>query len=432
MATSHYQNPHHHHNLPPPPPTFASCCFCADCIPTSCCNPPLQSTLPAGPSLDPLVDCLIARLLQSPPPPPPPPVLGHRLRRRHLNSGDHHHFHQQQSSLLSSLLYRIEALESSLHSLSISSSPPLRDAAAQVIQAHFRSFLARRSRTLRHLKDLAAIKSSFLALKSSASNIRNAHLNLVAVSEKAMNLLLQLDDIQNIDPMIRDGKRSISRDLDAFLEYLDQLAVKRHELLIEKSRKTVQVAANRSNKSKILREQKELVDKLKDRVERIRGLSRVLGIKEEEDVELEGFQNFSDDGEEKDTRLVHRIGLQVAGSRTPRVKKRVSFADNRNVCQVISSHPDHSSSGDDDTESRDNLVKVFAEDGKPKGSYVVVKDCEEAVVEDSSSSDGGDPPRSSQLRDEVEFAFSAPLPERMELGEDLAKKRKGAILTMGG
>lgn len=236
--------------------------------------------------------------------------------------------------------------------------------------------------------------------------------------------------LQDHDPMIRDGKRSISRDLDAFLEYVDQLAVKRRELLVVNSRKTVKVAANRNNKSKILREQKELVDKLKDRVERIRGLSRVLGT--EEDVELEGFQNFSDDGEENDRRLIHRID-PATGTRAPRVKKTVTFEENGNVYRVISSDPDHSLSGDGGTESGDDLVKVSAEDGKPKGSYVIVKDYEEADMDNSSSSpmssDGPDL-RGSQARDESKFVFYAPVPERMESREDLAKKRKGAALKI--
>lgn len=235
-------------------------------------------------------------------------------------------------------------------------------------------------------------------------------------------------ELQNHDPMIRDGKRSISRDLDAFLEYLDRLAVKRHELLVVNSRKCVKVVANRSNKSKILREQKELVDKLKDRVEKIRGLSRVLGT-EEEDVELEGFQNLSDDGEENGRKLVHRNG-PVTGSRAPRVKKSVTFADNGNVYRVISSDPDQSLREDDGTEFSDDLGKVSADDGKLKGSYVIVKDYEEGDMDNSTSSpmssDGGES-RGGQARDDSKFVFCAPVPERMEPREDLGKNRKGAL-----
>ncbi|PKI47950.1 hypothetical protein CRG98_031734, partial [Punica granatum] len=354
---------------------------------------------------------LIARLLQSS---PPPPTHSPRHRLRQLNTHHHHH-----SSVLSSLLDRIESLESSFHSLSISSSSSLRDAAARVIQTHFRAFLVRRSRTLRNLKDLAAIKSSFLNLKSSVSDINSTRVNLVAVSDEAMDLLLQLDSIQNHDPMIRDGKRSISRDLDAFLECIDRLAVKRRQLLVVNSRKSVKVVANRSNKSKILREEKELVNKLKDRVEKIRQLSQVLGT-QEEDVELEGFQNFSDDGEENDRTFARRIGP------APTAKKIVTFAENGNVYRVISTDSDESSSGDDGTGSSDDHGEISADDGKLKGSYVIVEEADmDNLASSPVSSDGGEP--RSQGRDESKFSFSAPKPERMDSREDFPKKRNGAL-----
>ncbi|KAK9271535.1 hypothetical protein L1049_001895 [Liquidambar formosana] len=53
-----------------------------------------------------------------------------------------------------------------------------------------------------------------------------------------MDLLLKLDSIQGGDPMIRDGKRSISRDLLRFLEFVDGVSVKRHQLST-KAMKTV-------------------------------------------------------------------------------------------------------------------------------------------------------------------------------------------------
>lgn len=70
----------------------------------------------------------------------------------------------------------------------------LKDSAARVIQTHFRSHLVRRSVSLRQLKELASIKSSFLSLKSSVSG--KTHFLFEAVSREATDLLLQLDSIQ--------------------------------------------------------------------------------------------------------------------------------------------------------------------------------------------------------------------------------------------
>lgn len=71
------------------------------------------------------------------------------------------------------------------------------------------------------------IKSSFLSLKSSVSG--KPIFPYKVVSRKATDLLLQLDSIQGrVDPMIRSSKRSLSRDLVRFLQYVDDCVVKRY------------------------------------------------------------------------------------------------------------------------------------------------------------------------------------------------------------
>ena len=98
------------------------------------------------------------------------------------------------------IISRINALESSLQHFSRTSnfysypSCTLKDAAARVIQTHFRAFLVHRSRTLRQLKDLAFIKSSLNSLKRSISN--KTHFDCEAVSQKTMDLLLKLESFQ--------------------------------------------------------------------------------------------------------------------------------------------------------------------------------------------------------------------------------------------
>nr|CAB3461001.1 unnamed protein product [Digitaria exilis] len=199
-----------------------------------------------------------------PPPPPPSP-------QQQLNpSGDHGHL------LLHSLLRRVAALESALprgfpappparrpphpnprprhaaryqeeeeESESEPESPPppprrrrpvragpppsdSSERAARTIQAHFRRFLARRSQTLRQLKDLAVLRSKAAVIRGSLSGRRGCP-DPAAVSEAAMSLLLRLDAIQGGDPMLREGKRAVSRELTRILEFVDKVLVKEHE-----------------------------------------------------------------------------------------------------------------------------------------------------------------------------------------------------------
>ncbi|CAN6337110.1 unnamed protein product [Urochloa humidicola] len=100
--------------------------------------------------------------------------------------------------------------------------------AARTIQAHFRRFLARRSRTLRQLKELAVLRSKAATIRGSLSGRRGCA-DPAAVSEAAMDLLLRLDAIQGGDPMIREGKRAVSRELTRILEFVDKVLVKEHE-----------------------------------------------------------------------------------------------------------------------------------------------------------------------------------------------------------
>ncbi|KAL0926616.1 hypothetical protein M5K25_002855 [Dendrobium thyrsiflorum] len=178
-----------------------------------------------------------------PPPPPPPPISTDQLfQSMATNLFKTQSFLKPQQvlsqSLLQDLIRRVSSLESSLSQLSYqtprtpsappspslrrrTSAPSLREVAARTIQARFRQFLVRRSQTLRDLKRLASIKSSASALRSSISGDADAEPE--AISHEAMDLLLQLDSIQSSDPMIRDGKRSISRDLARMLEFVDKV-----------------------------------------------------------------------------------------------------------------------------------------------------------------------------------------------------------------
>lgn len=74
------------------------------------------------------------------------------------------------------------------------------DRAARTIQVHFRRFLARRSRTLRQLKEIAVLRSKAAAIRGSLSG-RRGGADPAAVSEAAMGLLLRIDAIQVMEPL---------------------------------------------------------------------------------------------------------------------------------------------------------------------------------------------------------------------------------------
>ncbi|KAF5748943.1 BAG family molecular chaperone regulator 8 chloroplastic [Tripterygium wilfordii] len=300
----------------------------------------------------------------------------------------------QTQSILSLLVHRINVLESSLHQFCTSGfyHPPssfVRDAAARVIQAHFRAFLVRRSITLRQLKELACIRSSFNSLKSSVSN--ENHFNVEAVYQQAMDLLLKLDSIQGGDSMIRDGKRSVSRELVRFLEFVDGFTVKRHAVSFQ-SRKAVKLVRKgtkssylgKPNGKNIQVDKKEMIDNLRERIVKIRDFTRVFE-NDEEEVEFEGFQQVideeDDDHDNENSRptingksgipktrngiLILRNGNQSS------MKKSVSFAENGslsrvfgNACKTVSSGVGISTGGRVSSDDHEEAAENEYEDSK--------------------------------------------------------------------
>ncbi|KAL0015649.1 hypothetical protein SO802_002718 [Lithocarpus litseifolius] len=474
---SHFHHLHHQSCTSPTTTTTTPCCC------NSCCFYSQPHLSP--PSPDPLLGALAAHILQSTPPNhhqhqhhPHHDPYSHqsmKLNPHKLHPQNQHRHHQKfqeipdttHYSLLSSLHQRIDALESSLHHFSISSShyfPPhsLRDLAARVIQTHFRAFLVRRSRTLRHLKDLALIKSAFNSLKSSISS--ETHFDYDTLSHKAMDLLLKLDSIQGRDSMIRDGKRSISRDLVRFLEFIDGVAVKRTGLSF-KAMKNMRFGHPNCNKGSVLGTkirslggQREVTQNMRARAEKIGGFSRAYQ-NDEDDVEFEGFQQAFDDEEEeeeesprvvisgKNGQIRNGVLVKINGVQS-RVKKSVSFAENGNVYRVFSNthEPvsrkngsaslDESVSSDDQGELDGNLCSELEEvKGFPQGA----EDDDEAHLENGGSPQTSDGERNSarvirnsgdyEIRGHFndqsgDFVFSAPFPVKMEAKADQMKKKR--------
>ncbi|TKY65116.1 BAG family molecular chaperone regulator 8 [Spatholobus suberectus] len=435
---------HHHqqqHHQTPPPTNHCCCCYTSS---YTCCTPPPPHH-PSPPQHH-LVQA-IASLLSQPQPQPYPIPTQHITKsytHPHHNLPTQNHQHQTHSTI-STLLHRVESLESSLNHYTRHS---LRHAAARVIQTHFRSFLVRRSRTLTHLKHLASIKSTLNALKSSFSN--HTHVDFAALSLKGMNLLLELDSIQDCDPMIVDAKGSISRDLVQFLDSIEEVALKKRVLYVREAKivrsgKKVQKPRNSGDDEK-----RKLLQNLRGRVERLSKLCKV-SANDEEDSEPEGIHDGvanvliggrNEMSPNKNGVFLHRQGVQ------PRVKKSVRFAENGNVCEVFSGDvtcSDRScSSSDEQGEVLANVSDAVEDDGV--GSSHGAEDDEEVLVMDgagsSRSSDDGEGNTRRVLENDgrnvmkehlqapqERLLFSAPMPLKMENRSDLKKSKGVKILT---
>ncbi|GLJ18749.1 hypothetical protein SUGI_0334650 [Cryptomeria japonica] len=101
--------------------------------------------------------------------------------------------------------------------------------AAVVIQSRFRAYLVRRSQSLRHLRHLAMLKMSLRELKALFSDVRFKRLmsrdadERNSFSEKATALLLEVDSVQGSDMLVREARRSLSKELVTLLDSLDDM-----------------------------------------------------------------------------------------------------------------------------------------------------------------------------------------------------------------
>ncbi|KAK4346435.1 hypothetical protein RND71_032774 [Anisodus tanguticus] len=409
---------HHYHPYPTAAATTPTTpiCYCYSCHPTSYPHPPPPNPHSSPPYTHyPLPHPHFYAPHPTHPPPPYNPPTQCQCESVHQN---HHYFQesnkvpdQQTDRIVTSLLRRIAALESSLRRSSTSSRESLRDAAARTIQTHFRAFLARRSRTLRQLKQLASIKTTLNILKSGKT-----HFDTQTVSRRAMDLLVKLDSIQGDDQLIRDGKRSIRNELTRFMKAINGVTVI--------SRRIVKNVRN-GNKARVFSSdpkmefgsnRNEAVDKF------------VASVNESEEEEEEHQKpRFAE---------VRKSGVLRSGLK-PKQKKSVSFAENVNGQESF----------DSEIELMKNLSKRVEKIG------ILSKDDAEVDEEEGGGSSGSsdneimDPNYVSRkdngyyernVRDENEnenetesFLFSAPLPVKMEAraAADYINRKKGVKIV---
>ncbi|KAL2552258.1 BAG family molecular chaperone regulator 8 [Forsythia ovata] len=473
------------------PAAAASSCLCHCCYTTysTCHHHPLSQ--PPSPAVELHLHSTPSHFHHSPTHVNPPYTTPPHLPNPPQNY-PHSYFQEAQqiqthtTVSVSSLLRRVSALESALRRRSSSSSQSLREAAASTIQSHFRVFLARRSRTLRQLRDLASIKSRLSILKSSVSE--NTHFDYEALSHKATALLLKLDSIKGGDPMIRDGKSSVSRELINFLEFVDGLKrrglssrlvknarngennVKFRVLQGKRTMGNVECRGLKSVNVEKLRElanyDEEVVEAIEnsggsafgmlrnqgvfqnrngDLVKRHGGIQSKYDEEGDEVIENSGISMIRNQGvfQKRNCGLVKKVGgVQSKG------RKSVSFAENGNVYRVYRSSGKPDSNGDcdvsidgddsidDERELVDNLCRAVEEIGV--SSKEAEDDDEEKDQSDNGgSSRGSDGDRESRNYPGSEskhvemggFVFSAPLPVKMETRGDFLEQRKTVKLA---
>lgn len=250
--------------------------------------------------------------------------------------------------------------------------------------------------------------------------------------------------------MIRDGKRSISRELVCFIEFIDGISVKRHQLLSKcvKNMRLSRYVSNKPRASDGSRCHSKRSNECPHFSEYPRILSNQFEENEEEDVDLEAFHQASsnDDDDEENPRilfnlkeanavtsqfgngsLVERKGLQS------KVRKRVSFVDNGTASRVLRSNNAASVKGsvsidditdntsvenDDDVDDDDDEEAHLGDRGSPEDS-----DAERNSRENLKPKANFENYRRHHQGQNVDVAFSPPLPVKMESRADLMNKR---------
>lgn len=185
------------------------------------------------------------------------------------------------------------------------------------------------------------IKSSFLSLKSSVSG--KPIFPYKVVSRKATDLLLQLDSIQGrVDPMIRNSKRSLSRDLVRFLHYVDDCVVRRYDDFVSRSA-VVNVGR----------------DKLRNRMGKV-----FVSCDEGEELEDSTTDDDSEEEVSVDKRKKTESSSILKGN--PVRRRTMVSGKDRNVYQVYGSKLPTSSAEDDSVGSGEEETLVVSRDNEKK------------------------------------------------------------------
>lgn len=163
--------------------------------------------------------------------------------------------------------------------------------------------------------------------------------------------------------MIRNSKRSLSRDLVRFLQYIDACAVKRYELI---SKSAINVSFMGRPQGFGVAEDRT-IEKLRNRMEKVFVTS---GGDEDNNAELEELDFMTDDGEDVPIIVKRKIGsskstteaLMKGNVEKPPVRKSMVFDSNRIVYQVYGNTHDLSSSAEDDSVDGGEEIAMISRD----------------------------------------------------------------------
>lgn len=248
-----------------------------------------------------------------------------------------------------------------------------------------------------------------------------------------MDLLVSLDSIEGDDPLIRDGKRSISNELTRFINVINGVK-------IISSRVVKNVRGG--NKARVFSSDRKI--EFNEAIDKFVASEKESEEEEEEDQENPRFSNTGKSG----VLRTRGGGLSRShGGVKPKQKKSVTFAENGDAYRVFRSIAEPASMGNlNEQESFDAEIELMKNLSKKVEKLgMASKDCEVDEGEDGGSSGSSDnemDPRKDgyyerNVRDENDnehenesFLFSAPLPVKMEArAGDYINRKKGVKIV---
>lgn len=263
-----------------------------------------------------------------------------------------------------------------------------------------------------------------------------------------MDMLRKLDSVQDGDPMIRSGRRSISVELFGFLKFLDEVLVKRHQI----SARSVKNARFSQNG----RKNGVFIEKLRGAGKEGLGFSSVFENGDEDGVEEllkfhpavvnEQYPSVFGHGKLGFGHARNKAFVRNMPGNQTRVKKFMSFADDVNLPRILNAANQPFSNRDVCAEDGEELVRDHCKEEAEEESGSLSRWAEEEEDDDDEgnlenggsapdSNDDWNPRRtnlSTKRSDNVfgwhnqddEFMFSAPLPLKMDSRTNLVNKRQ--------
>ena len=117
--------------------------------------------------------------------------------------------------------------------------------AATAIQAAYRGHLVRRTQPLKHLRVIRDVRIELQRLEHQLATdprlfetLRRDSTERLKWSEGGMHLLLQLDSLQGLHPVVRDNRKSLTKEVISYQEYIDSAGKAAHVPYVQPSGQT--------------------------------------------------------------------------------------------------------------------------------------------------------------------------------------------------